>query len=220
MAIFETLTPAERARQLANPDGAVGLAVADWLNENNKQANATTVALLTVEAGHHVLEIGFGNGRTAPCVITQAPDVRYAGIDISPTMLAEALTFNAALVEAGKASFHLASAHEMPFESICFDRVFSIGVVHFWAKPLASLVEVRRVLRRGGLMLMACLAPREAPDFAQVEYGFYLRDASEWDALCREAGFTDISIETLETEQTSPSGLPTKRYAIKMSARA
>ena len=29
MTIFETLTPAERARQLANPEGAVGLAVAD-----------------------------------------------------------------------------------------------------------------------------------------------------------------------------------------------
>jgi hypothetical protein len=36
MAIFETLTSAERARQLANPEGEVGIAVADWLNENNK----------------------------------------------------------------------------------------------------------------------------------------------------------------------------------------
>ena len=220
MVIFETLTPAERARQLANPDGAVGLAVADWLNENNKQANATAVTLLSVEAGHYVLEIGFGNGRIAPVVVAQAPDVRYAGVDISPTMFAEALAYNAALVEAGKASFHLASAHEMPFDSNCYDRVFSTGVIQFWAEPLASLVEVRRVLRPGGLMLMACLAPREAPDFAQVEYGFYLRDASEWDALCREAGLTDISVETVESDQTSPSGQPTKRYLIKMSARA
>ena len=186
MVIFETLTPAERARQLATPDGAVGLAVADWLNESHKQVNATIVTMLAVEPGHHVLEIGFGNGRTAPIVMAQAPDVRYAGIDISPTMIAEALTFNAALAAAGKASFHLASAHEMPFDSNCFDRVFSIGVVHFWAEPLASLVEVRRVLRRGGSMLMACLAPREAPDFARAEYGFYLRDDSEWGALCRD----------------------------------
>src|SRR5208337_2874122 len=37
MAVFETLTPAEQARQLANPEGTVGLAVADWLYENNKQ---------------------------------------------------------------------------------------------------------------------------------------------------------------------------------------
>jgi hypothetical protein len=51
VAIFETLTPAEQARQLANPEGAVGLAVADWLNEINKQAIARSVASLGVEAG-------------------------------------------------------------------------------------------------------------------------------------------------------------------------
>ena len=68
-------------------------------------------------------------------------------------------------------------------------------------------------------MLMGCLAPREAPDFARREYGFYLRDATEWEALCREAGFTDINIQTVESEQITPSGLPTKRYSIRMTAR-
>ena len=151
MAIFEKLTPAERARQLGNPEGEVGIAVADWLNETNKAANAKTVALLGVIAGDHVLEIGFGNGRTVPDVIGQAADVRYTGIDISPTMVAEASRFNAALVAAGKASFHLSSAEHMPFNDRTFDRVFSIGVIHFCAEPDASLVEVHRVMRSGGL---------------------------------------------------------------------
>ena len=44
-------------------------------NETNKAANAKTVALLGVTAGNHVLEIGFGNGRTVPSVIAQAADV-------------------------------------------------------------------------------------------------------------------------------------------------
>ena len=220
MAVVETLTPAELARQLANPDGAVGIAVADWLDQRNKEADAKTIQLLSVEAGHQVLEIGFGNGRTAALVIAQAPNVRYAGIDISPTMVAEALTLNAALVASGKASFYQASAEQAPFGNASFDRVFSIGVIHFWTEPLASLVEVRRVLRPGGLMLMACLAPKDAPDFAQLEYGFHLRDASEWDALCRKAYFVDVDVQTFEVKQTTPSGAPTKRYAILMRARA
>jgi ubiquinone/menaquinone biosynthesis C-methylase UbiE len=220
MTIFKTLSLAEFARQLANPDGTAGLEVAEWLDENNKQVNAKTVTLLTVEAGHHVLEIGFGNGRAAPVVIAQAPDVRYSGIDISPTMLAEASTFNAALVEAGKASFHLASAHEIPFADDSFDRIFSIGVIHFWTEPIASLVEARRVLRPGGLMQMGCLAPKEPPDFAQAQYGFHLRDASEWDGLCRKAGFADVNVQTVESEQITPSGAPIKRYGIMMRAHA
>lgn len=220
MAIFETLTPAERARQLANPEGTVGIAVADWLNENNKQANARVVEALAIEAGHHVLEIGFGNGRSTPIVIAQAPGVRYAGIDISPTMMTEASNFNAEFVKAGSASFHLASSDAMPFGDASFERVFSIGVVHFWEDAVTSLAEVRRVLRPAGMMLMGCLAPKDAPDFAQKEYGFHLRDASDWDALCRKAGFADVDVQTVVSDQTTASGAPMKRYSIRIRARA
>ena len=219
MTIFETLTPAERARQLANPEGAVGIAVADWLNENNKQANTKVMEALAIEAGHHVLEIGFGNGRSTPIVMAQAPGVRYAGIDISPTMVAEASRFNADLVKAGRASFHLASADAMPFGDAGFDRAFSIGVVHFWEDPATPLAEVRRVLRPGGVMFMGCLAQKDAPDFAQKEYGFHLRDASEWDALCRKAAFADVDVQTVVTDQTTPAGAPIKRTSIRMRAR-
>ena len=219
MAVFETLTPAERARQLRDPEGEVGIAVADWLNETNKAGNATTVALLGVTAGNHVLEIGFGNGRTVPDVIGQAADVRYAGVDISPTMVAEASRFNAALVAAGRASFHLGSAERMPFADHAFDRVFSIGVIHFWAEPGASLAEVHRVMRPGGLMVMGSLAPKDPPDFARPEYGFHLRDAAEWDALCRGARFVMVNVETLQFKQITPNG-PTKRHTLRVTARA
>ena len=218
MAVFETLTPAEQARQLANPEGTVGVAVADWLYENNKQGNASIIASLGVEAGCRVLEIGFGNGRAAPEVIAQAADVQYSGIDISPTMVAEASAFNAALVAAGRASFQLGSAERMPFADDVFDRVFSIGVVHFWPDPAASLIEVRRVLRSGGLMWMGCLAPQGAPGFARREYGVHLRDAAEWDALCRAAGFTDVHAETIEFQQITARA-PVRRYSIHLRGR-
>src|SRR5262249_30700773 len=146
-------------------------------------------------------EIGFGNGRTVPDVISQATDIQYAGIDISQTMLEAASRFNAALVAAGRASFHLGSAEHMPFADAAFDRVFSTGVIHFWAEPDASLREVRRVMRPGGTMLMGCLAPKDPPDFARPEYGVYLRDAAEWDALCRGAGFVAVNAETLQFER-------------------
>ena len=63
MSLFEMLTPAERARQLANPEGAVGVAVADWLNQVNKQANAKVVESLIVDARMRIMSAhvkGFG----------------------------------------------------------------------------------------------------------------------------------------------------------------
>jgi SAM-dependent methyltransferase len=156
----------------------------------------------------------------APEVIAQATDVSYAGVDISPTMLAEAASFNTALVAAGKAAFHLGSAERMPFSDGAFDRAFSIAVIHFWADPAGPFSEVCRVLRPGGSMPMACLAPREAPDFARAEYGFHLRDATVWDALCRAAGFADVHVETVEAEQIAPGGAAVRRFGIIVTGRA
>ncbi|HEV2335163.1 MAG TPA: methyltransferase domain-containing protein [Stellaceae bacterium] len=218
MAVFESLTPAERARQLGNPEGTIGIAVAKWLNENNRQSNAKIVAMLGLAPGNYVLEIGFGNGRIVPDIIAQAADVRYAGIDISATMVEEATRFNAALADAGRVRFHCGSAERLPFAEDSFDRVFSIGVIHFWAEPIAPLVEVRRVLRHGGISLMGCLHPRTAPDFARPEHGFHLRDAAGWTELYRAAGFTEIGVETVETQQINPDGMPTTRYGFRITA--
>ena len=220
MTIFDSLTLAEQARQLRNPEGDIGLAVAAWLNETNRQGNGRAVELLDLQPGNHVLEIGFGNGRTVADVVAQAAEVRYAGIDISPTMVAEAARFNAALVAAGRASFHLGSAESMPFADASFDRVFSTGVTYFWADPAGPLVEVRRVLRRGGISQMGCLHPRSAPAFARPEHGFYLRDDAAWYALHREAGFSEIGVQILEFEQARPDGTAVKRYGILVVAHA
>jgi ubiquinone/menaquinone biosynthesis C-methylase UbiE len=219
MAIFSSLQPAEQARQLANPEGEVGLEVAEWLNGNNRAGNARTLAMLDVRAGDRVLEIGFGNGRTAPDVVGQAAGVRYVGIDISPTMVAEAVRFNAALVAAGRASFHLVSADRMPFDDASFDRIYSTGVIHFWKDALAPLREARRVMRPGGLAVLGALDSRCPPPFARPEFGFFLRRADEWVECCREAGFSDVAVQTAESEQLQPDGTPTKRYTIRLTAR-
>ncbi|MCL4799843.1 MAG: methyltransferase domain-containing protein [Burkholderiales bacterium] len=219
MTVFGSLPPAEQARQLANPEGRVGLEVAEWLNGNNRDGNARTLAMLGVQAGDRVLEIGFGNGRAAPDIVAQAEDVRYAGIDISPTMVAEAARFNAALLAAGRASFHLAAAERMPFEDAAFDRVFSTGVIHFWREALVPLGEIRRVLRPGGLAVLGALDARCPPPFARPELGFFLRSADEWAELCREAGFGTVHARTIESEQLTPDGTPAKRYAVRVTAQ-
>jgi ubiquinone/menaquinone biosynthesis C-methylase UbiE len=220
MAVLESLTPAERARQLGNPDGAVGLAVAEWLNENNRQDYSGIIALLNLEPDGHVLEIGFGNGRMVGDVITQAAGIRYAGIDISLTMVEEARRFNAAQVAAGRVRFHLGSAEKMPFDDASFDRVFSIGVAHFWADPVGSLAEVRRVLRPGGVSLMGCLQPREAPEFAKPEHGFFLRDTAAWQTAYHNAGFAKLDIESIESDRINAAGATIRRYSFRLTARA
>lgn len=218
MHVFASLTPAEQARQLAYPEGPIGIEVAQWLNENNRAGNAESIAALALQPGNRVLEIGFGNGRAAEDIVRRAVDVQYDGIDISPTMVDEARHFNAALVATGRARFHLASAENMPFVDAAFDRVFAVGVMHFWQEALAPLREVCRVLRPGAFAVLGALAPERAPAFARPELGFWLRSADAWTELCAQAGFAAVRTQKVESEQMTAEGAPARRYTIRLTA--
>ena len=216
----DSLSPAEWAKQLGNPEGEIGLAVMERVYESNAKSSVNAVATLGLNPSSQVLEIGFGNGRMVPEIVKQAENIRYAGLDRSPTMVAEAGRFNATLVSAGRASFYLGSAEHMPFADDSFDCVFSIGVAHFWSAPSLALSEIRRVLRQGGRSMMGCLHPLTAPPFALPENGFHLRDGAEWDALHRAVGFVDVQVKEVKTEQIDAASTPVTRYVFKIEASA
>ncbi len=219
MNLVESLTPDEWARQLGNPGGEVGLAVIERVYVSNSKSSIQAVATLGLHPNDYVLEIGFGNGRMVPEVLKQAKGVQYAGLEISPTMVAEAERFNGALVTAGQASFYLGSAEHMPFPDSRFDCIFSVGVAHFWSNPSLALSESCRVLHPGGLSMIGCLHPLTAPPFARPENGFYLRDAAEWEALHRAAGFVYVQVEEVKIHQINAAGTPVERYIFKIEAR-
>ncbi len=172
--------------------------------------------MLGVQAGNRVLEIGFGKGQAAAKIAQQAKDVQYSGIDISATMVEEALRFNAAVVASGRAQFHQASVERMPFPDASFDRLLSIGVMHFWQDPLASFSEIFRVMRPGAVGIFSSLDPRTRPAFAQPHFGFYLRSPEEWAALGRQFKFQAVDTQSIETEQRTPDGRSIKRISLRV----
>jgi ubiquinone/menaquinone biosynthesis C-methylase UbiE len=202
------LTPAERARQLGRPEGEVGSAIAERLNAVNRGVNEAVFRRLGLKRGHWVLEVGFGNGRLLPVLMRQAEDIRYAGIDISGTMVEEASRHNHALVAAGHAAFHHAPAEAIPLPDGAFDRAFAVAVVYFWAEPVKALAEVRRVLRPGGVSIVASLRPETAAsmDFARPEFGFRVRDEGTLVGMHREAGFRRVVAEPYEQVVMRPDG--------------
>jgi hypothetical protein len=67
---------------------------------------------------------------------------------------------------------------------------------------------------------MGCLYPRNTPEFAPAEFGFHMPDAPARDALYRAAGFTEVTIDTVDFGQITADGTPTKRYTVRQKARA
>jgi ubiquinone/menaquinone biosynthesis C-methylase UbiE len=214
---LNALPPSEMARLLGKPEGEAGRAVGERLNRVNADITAAVYQRLLLRQGDHLLEVGFGNGRLLPALLAQAHDLTYVGIDIAETMVTEAVAFNAELVAAGIASFRLASVEAIPCPDQGFDRVFAVNVIYFWPDPVRALSEMRRVLRPGGMSVVAALKPDpdQPPPFAREEYGFRVRDGATLAALHRDAGFGYIELGDYEEIVTRTDGTPWKRgYSI------
>lgn len=201
MSLFQTLNAQELAQQLRDPVGTTGLAVADALGAINQAANGSIVASLALCPADRVLEVGCGLASMARTIVDAAEDVHYTGLDQSGTMIEEAGSRHSDLVQAGRASFQLGRVEQMPFGAGRFTKVFSVGVIHFWPDPKAALVELKRVMRPGALMVMGGLGPDRAPPFAVQEHGFYLHDTAQWRTFCETAGLNMVEVGSTGSEE-------------------
>lgn len=100
--------------------------------------------------GMAVLDAGCGVGSIALDLAPTVAPGRMAGIDADPGQI-EAARRSAAERAIDNAEFVTASVYELPFEDATFDVVYANAVLLYVREPVRALVEMRRVLRPGGL---------------------------------------------------------------------
>jgi ubiquinone/menaquinone biosynthesis C-methylase UbiE len=137
-----------------------------------------------------VLEIGPADGGYVPYLLSRAPHLKYYGIDISETMLAQARQQHAALITHGMASFTLGNGRELPYDDDFFDKVYTVNTLYFWEEPLALLAEIKRVLKPGGRLAIGIRSKSLMEKMPFTQYGFELYDAAKANTLLQKAGFT------------------------------
>jgi ubiquinone/menaquinone biosynthesis C-methylase UbiE len=178
------------ARQLSHPQGEEGIKVAANMKVNNGGMIQRTIDLLACEDNNTVLEIGPADGGYVPYLLSRAPHLRYYGIDISETMLAQARQQHAALITHGMASFTLGNGRELPYDDDFFDKVYTVNTLYFWEEPLALLAEIKRVLKPGGRLAIGIRSKSLMEKMPFTQYGFELYDAAKANTLLQKAGFT------------------------------
>ncbi|WP_137180210.1 metalloregulator ArsR/SmtB family transcription factor [Roseomonas sp. AR75] len=106
-----------------------------------------------------LLDIGTGTGRLLELAAPRAG--RVLGVDMSRDMLALARARLAERGLADRAAVRQADMYRLPFADAAFDAVAMQMVLHYAEDPAAALAEAARVLRPGGVLLIADLAPHD-----------------------------------------------------------
>lgn len=193
------------AGQLANPRGWFGrIYMSRWLNKANRTMNALTLKMLDIQAGEHILEIGFGGGDLLLQMLHHAGRPQLNGIDVSDDMVRHTRRRLSAFIPSDRLALYQGQVEKMPFDDARFDRICSVNTIYFWANMERALQECRRALRNDGMLVLCFNDPEELKKWPGHVHGFRLMGVIELQVLLRNAGFDKIR---LRSEQDPRQGL-------------
>ncbi len=153
---------------------------------------------LKIEPGQRVLDLGCGPGDGAARLAKKRAVA--IGLDYSQGML------DTAKKEAGlRGRLTRGDAGRLPFRDGAFDKIVCTNSFHHYPNHIASLEEMRRVLKPGGLLVL--VDPRQDNVFGRLaielieERVFGLKEVrifpiAKWHELLKDAGFSHAKIET------------------------
>lgn len=104
-----------------------------------------------VKDAERILDVGCGTGSLTFAIPEVANVAEVAAIDYSPVFVEEALRRNSD----ARISIQQADACALPFPDGRFDRALSLLVLHFVPETGKAVAEMRRVVRKGGVVAAA-----------------------------------------------------------------
>jgi SAM-dependent methyltransferase len=180
------------ASQFACPTGTLGRFVGRLMAIKNARMNEFAVEMLDVKPDDQVLEIGFGHGRTIRMIAERAKAGFVAGVDLSDVMAHQAAKYNLDLIVSGRVELCRGSVANLPYEYGRFTKALAVNNYQFWPNAELNLVEIQRVMREGGLLVI-CLRMHSTKKFAFAP-GFTEDEVADIAGLVRWVGFRDIRI--------------------------
>lgn len=187
--------------QFGQPAGLCGDIVGRIMahTKSNSERIDWTISLLQIKPDDRVLEIGFGPGIAIERVNRIAGEGFTAGVDHSEVMVKQASRRNAEEISKGKVMLALGSPLKLPAFDKPFDKIFTINSIHFWSRPVDCLIELRKLLRPGGLIAVT-IQPRTRGASAETTRIL----GAEISANLERAGFVDCCCE-VRTGKDAPA---------------
>lgn len=179
------------AKQFEKPKGILGKLAGTIMYFENRKINRWSIRNLHVYKNDRILEIGYGPGYGIKTLMSNYRRIEVDGIDLSAKMKNDATKRNKEWIEQGKV--HLTVGDVSDFQpDHCYNKIISVNNYPLWDEPLASLSQLRRLLKQGGRIALT-VQPREEGSTAQTAK--QLGERMKKDLLC--TGFKNPEVSYL-----------------------
>jgi ubiquinone/menaquinone biosynthesis C-methylase UbiE len=124
----------------------------EWIGNDFQDQYEVNWDILTkyIDPTLRVLDVGCGPGDLSIRISQQCHEVQ--GVDVTPEMIQ--IAEEKAACAPANVSFQQADACDLPFENYSFDTVMSINALQAMIRPEMALMEMSRVLKPGGELLL------------------------------------------------------------------
>ena len=180
------------ARQFARPSGLVGRWwIAPWLDRISRDMNRLALRQLAPAGEDSVLEIGFGGGALLGDIL-RATRGAVAGVDVSAVAIVRARRRFRRFGD--RLDLFEASSEHLPLPDAAFDKAVSVNSLYFWPDMAAAFVELARIVRPGGILVLCFEPPEELRKWPGHVHGFRPWSAGQLAALAEAAGFSESAL--------------------------
>jgi len=138
--------------------------------------------------GKKVLEIACGSGQGLGLLARKAKKVVGGDIDENNLKFAREHYKNRQNIE-----LKILDAHQLPFAEDSFDVVILYEAIYYLANPEKFLKEAKRVLRKGGNLLI-CTANKDWSGFNPSPYSYKYFSTHELFGLLKQENFSNIAV--------------------------
>ncbi len=124
----------------------------EWIANDFQDQYEVNWNILTkyIDPALRILDVGCGPGDLSVRVAQQCHEVW--GVDVTPEMIR--IAEKKAASDPANIYFQQADACELPFDNYSFDTVMSVNALQTMSQPAAALMEMSRVLKPGGELLL------------------------------------------------------------------
>ena len=185
--------------QCRKPTGHFGRLLAHGMNLGHASLTTWGLSHIDISSDSVSLDIGCGGGKTLNRLATKAENGKAYGIDCAEPSITVSRKKNRKFIMTGRVEVLQGTVSSMPFADEMFDLVTVIESHYFWPDFAEDLLEIKRVLKPSGQLLIVGAVYKTAKFERRnrrivKESGMTYLSAQEMADSLHTAGFAQASV--------------------------